>query len=106
VSLRQVRIRNPIDGPGWTSAKQAIKYIKRGQARFVTNTEIEFIESDYRSVSAGRTMKSTTEPEALVSPTNGPALMVVDSPLAVPGSQSLRTFAPYPIAWEGYRKAA
>ena len=101
-----VKIRNPIDGPGWTSAKKAIKYLTQKRARLVGENEIEFIQSDFRAQSAERTMTTTAEvPARAVAPSHRPALMVVPFEAPPPGS-SLRTFAPYPIAWEGYTKAA
>jgi hypothetical protein len=99
---RIVKIRNPIDGPGWTSAKKATKYLKRGQARLVGANEIEFIALDHRTLSAGRTML-TPQPAQAISPAHGPALAVVPRPS---DGSSLRTFAPYPMRWEGYQKAA
>ena len=69
-SRRAVKIRNPLGGCGYTSAKQAIKLMKRGQARPVGENEIEIIASDYRAQSAER----TTTPRA------GGALLPRDRP--------------------------
>jgi hypothetical protein len=96
---RAVRIR----GGGYTSAKQAIKYVRRGQARVIGDNEIEFIETDHRVLSATRSMEATTKTEPVrATPSHGPALVVVPTY----GDQSPRTFAPYPMLWEGYGKAA
>ena len=101
---RSVKIRNPIDGAGWTSAKRALKYLKRGQARLVGESEIEFIASDFRAQSAERSMTTTPdEPVARVTPSHGPALTVVSG---AESAESLRTFCPYPFQWKGYLKAA
>lgn len=101
MSKRAVKIRNGVGGSGWTSAKCATRYLKRGQARLVGTNEIEFIASDYRATSAERTMKATTEPVG-APPSRGPALLVVPQHC----EESLRTFAPYPSSWIGNGKAA
>jgi hypothetical protein len=98
----RVRISNPSGGKAWTSAKRAVRYIARGQARLVGPNTIEFITADYRVLSAGRSMKAATEPARVPPPSRGPALLVV----AHHTEQSLRTFDAYPYHWEGYRRAA
>jgi len=52
---REVRIVNPSSsGCGWTSLKQAAKYVLRGRARW-NGTALEFIETDYRHKATGIT---------------------------------------------------
>jgi hypothetical protein len=99
---RAVRIRNAAGGCGFTSAKRALKYVQRGQARLVGDNEIEFIASDFRAISAEASMKSTTEPDG-ASPSHGPVLLVGPT---YNTAESTRTFAPYPYRWQGYLKAA
>ena len=43
-----VRICNPVSGPGYTSARAAARYIKRGLAEQVTPGVIRFVRGDYR----------------------------------------------------------
>lgn len=45
---RDIRIINPARGIGWTSPRNAQKYVDRGVARWVGNHSIRFIETDYR----------------------------------------------------------
>lgn len=48
---RAVKIRNA-HGGGYTSRKQAIKFLEQGRARYVDESTIEMIEDDYRHVAA------------------------------------------------------
>lgn len=43
-----VRITNPTAGCGWTSLRNALRYIQRGLARWTKDGAIEFVASDPR----------------------------------------------------------
>ena len=43
-----------ISGDSWTSAKGALRMLKRGTARYVDEHTIEMIQEDYRHLSEGR----------------------------------------------------
>jgi hypothetical protein len=53
----EVRTRNAAGGRGKTSLRNAIKYVDRGQARWLSTNplQIQFIDSDHRHQSALRT---------------------------------------------------
>jgi hypothetical protein len=83
---RAVRILNPSGGAGWTSVKQAIRFVEQGRARYVDEVSIEMIEDDYRHISAGR-----IEP-----PPRPHSPAPLDVSYVYKGPANLRTFAYYP----------
>jgi hypothetical protein len=85
---RAVRIVNPIGGPGYTSAKQAIRFVQQGRARYVDETCIEMIAEDYRHLAAGR-IEPPPRPHSPAPP---------EVNYMYTGPVNLRTFAPYPDA--------
>jgi hypothetical protein len=50
---RAVRISNSC-GRGWTSRKQADRFVKKGQARWNPDGTLSFIEDDFGHISATR----------------------------------------------------
>jgi hypothetical protein len=85
---RAVRILNPVGGAGYTSAKQAIRFVAQGRARYVDETSIEMIEDDHRHIAAGRSFAEPPRPHSASSP--------LDVSYVYKGPANLRTFAYYP----------
>lgn len=62
---QQVKILNPAPGHhGWTSAKNAIKMLKRGTAR-IEGVAIRLIETDYRFNTEALPRKAVVNPPTL-----------------------------------------
>lgn len=107
-SKREVRIINPGGGSGFTSAKQAIKYLKRGRARFrpdLGENVIEFIEADHRHLAV---VKSIEREGAASTRPHSVNLEIVPE---YKGTNDYATFGRYPMfpstAFKrNYKKAA
>ena len=95
---RAIVIRNS-SGGSYTSRKKALKYVASGRARYIDEKTIEMIEEDHRHLACVASLEQSAPKPTVQSPT------IELSPTSPP-SNNFRTFAPYPIDWEGYRLQA
>ena len=94
---RAIRVLNGTGG-AFTSAKRAKVFVDRGRARRIDQHTIEMIETDYRHLSAVRSI----EQPRTVAATSPTPIRVYE----YDGPENLRTFARYPDSQQAFQRAA
>ena len=89
-----VRIINPGDGPRFTTAKKAIKYLREGRAKIAGEYAIELVKADRRHLAVLKSIAGASE-ENNPAPIHRSAVLEVIP--ASEGTNDYATFGRYPM---------